>query len=354
MNLKLGLLQSIFWIATAVYGGAAPPDDRAKIQSTQIQSIGTVQQTRGVEDTLSRRTKAGDSPISVDRSEASTGGTFIKVSWTLSAPVGAYIVLSEDSEIEIGYDESGFIHTSGPCIHKAFRGWDQTQQVVFTNLDPNRKYTYAILPENDPVWGNGQVIPHYRVTKTLQRTVQLKVTELDIIDDSDDFSDGDLAFSFQLLPPQIDPETAQITDLFDAVRWPQLTGSEGAGEGYWTACSGATLYPTVKLKGANVGDAITFAVSAYDDDVDGVYDVTQIPQASDYLGAFDAHHGEGNSSFWILDIDGGTFESDTEDLEDFVHMEQFVYKLVATVPDNVITCLEYKVHFTVSVFYESP
>lgn len=354
MNFKFGLLQSIFCIATASWGIAGPPDDGNKALFSQTHRVETVQQNLVTTDTLTRRTKAGDLPISVDRSEAQAGGTFLNVSWTLSQPVGAYIVLCEDSEFEIGYDESGFIDITGPCLYKAFRGADEDPQVLFPNLDPNRKYTYAILPENDLAFGNGQVIPHYRTAKTLQRKVHLKVTQVDVIDDSDDFSDGELAFSFQLLPSQIHPEDAQISDFFDAVRWPDLSGNEGAGEGYLNVCSGQTLYPSVHLNALDVGDAIAFAVSVYDDDVDGVYDVTQIPEATDYLGAFDAHHGEGNSSFWILKVDGGTFESETEDIDDFSNMEKFQYKLVAKVSENEFSCLEYKVHFTVSVSYVSP
>jgi hypothetical protein len=204
---------------------------------------------------------------------------------------------------------------------------------------------------NDPGLGNGLVIPHYRTAKTLNRGVSVKATKIHLIDDSDDFSDGDVAFSFQLLPPAIHPKDADPAVLHDAKRWPALSGNEQVGEGYMTLCSGATANPNVELKGFSVGDQVRYAISCYDDDVDGVYDVSHFPTETEYTGVFNVDHGEANSGFWTLDIEGGTFETTTDDDEDYENMEQFSRQVVKQVPENDITCLEYKVCLTISIFY---
>ncbi len=296
-------------------------------------------------------TKAGKDPISVLKSNATVGGTFIKVGWSASQVVGAFVYLSEDP-IELSYDTEGFPNPSGPYLHATTVDENQGTEVVFTDLNPDRKYFYAILPHNDSSLGNGQVITHYRVAKTLKRSVSIETTILEVVDDSDDLSDGEMAFTFLLMPATIHPKEAGITDLFDFVRLPGLSGNEGAGEGYLCVSSGEILTPSIILKADDVGDKIRFAVSGYDDDVSGVYDVLPLPYPFEYTGAYDTHHGEANANFWTIDIDGGTFETIADDSKDFSSMEKFELKLKAAAPENDITCLEFKVHFTVSVFYQ--
>jgi hypothetical protein len=351
MKTKTRILTAMLWFGAASYGLTAPPAE----DSTSInRSDSTIQQSTSlVTSREPSKSKAGEAPLFIDRSTSIEGGTFVKVSWTPSAAVGAFVVISEE-EVVVGYDESGFLTTSVPCVHKTHRQADETPEVVFPNLDPDRKYFYAILPMNDSNLGNGLVIPHYRTTKTMQRHVYIKVTKLEVIDDSDDLSDGEMAFTFQLLPSELHPKEAEIADFFDAIRWPELSGNEGAGEGYLNVCSGASLNPSVDLYASNVGDSIRLAVSAFDDDVSGVYDVSAMPEAFEYTGAFNEHFGEANAGFWTLDIDGGTYETDTDEPDDYMHMEQFEYNLSANVPENDITCLEFKVHFTVSVYYSAP
>ena len=352
-------MKKLHWIFCTMFFATLTANAQAQTSSKQATKFPKVQSTaptttqeqvqKGPSTSRSAQTKAGKEPISIIKSSASVGGTFIRVGWTPSAAVGAFVFLSEE-EIEVGFGSDGFPTVSGPFIGAAPRDANEEPEVVFTNLDPSRKYYYAILPMNDENLGNGQVTPYYRVTKTLKRGVHIKATKLEVHDDSDDLSDGEMAFTFLLLPPTIHPKDALMEDLFDFVRWPELSGNEAAGEGYLQVCSGAVLSPSVDLTAFDVGNEVRYAVSGYDDDVDGVYDVGPLPYPFQYTGAFDAHYGEANANFWTLDIDGGSFESSTEESHDYIHMEQFERKLVASAPSNDTTCLEFKVHFTVSVF----
>jgi hypothetical protein len=293
------------------------------------------------------------------KESAEVGGTFIRVGWTLSAPVGAYVFLSE-KPIKVGYDDEGWLDIEGEHLYIGTRDSDEDPSITFTNLDQDRTYYIAYLPHSHPDFGAGKVIPTYRTATTLQRNLTVKVMKVELIDDSDDLSAGDVAFSFQLMPTSILPkEITSNADVFDSLRYPEIISdvylnNDYPGGPYLHIDSGETIPILQTMKVQNIGDSIRIAASCYDDDVSlgGVYDVSHIPTSSiDYLSTFDADHGEANSSHWVFDIDGGSFEADLDSSHPPAELEQFNFSSTRTVYESSESCLCYKVTFKFSISY---
>jgi hypothetical protein len=330
---------------------------RTNVPQVEIPTSNTISK---ISDSLLGKTqdlaeKLVQKPVTIRDLRGESGGTFVKLKWSRSHLCGDYGFISEQP-IEVGYEEEKNLYISGPTVHSAVIGKDEEPEVVFPQLKPDRTYYCAILPtiySSDSNLGieNAIVVPVYFEIRTMKRNVSLTVESILVIDDSDDLSDGDLAFTFQIAKPYVAISSADPDEFLDVARYPSSNCVH--------VDSGETVYPDKKLTALDVNDELKFAISCFDDD-DDIFTASGAPLVVhdyQYLGTFDNNMGESNSKVWTLDVSGGTYESEPNVLSeypqwyDYWQMETKVATFVRVVTASDESDLSYVVTLNAHIHY---
>jgi hypothetical protein len=297
-------------------------------------------------------------PIEVFKETSDIGGTYLHLNYKLTAPVQSWAVLAKEPIVGLVETENGF--DSLTEIIDAMPAGPDAHEVAFFNLEPDTKYYYAILPQIMNGYGEAGVVQHHRTFTTKKRDVTIELYRVDVLDDSDDLSDGDLRFAFQLASENYAIGTVNDPiDLLGAASYP-------ASEGFTVIGSDESKDLEIFFSAHDVGDAVKLALSCVDDDDDssevefwkwlltglppyfGVDDTIYDFSSTSFFGIADDDCFETNSQVFKLDIDGKTFETVAPT---FAENEQFTFNTGLKVNENDTSCLEYVIQVKVSVSY---
>ncbi|MFK7735353.1 MAG: hypothetical protein AB8B50_04945 [Pirellulaceae bacterium] len=284
-----------------------------------------------------------DSPLA-DNSFIKTlrGGTFAEMKFHTTANVVPRLTVSKSmllpkdndmlyNEQDVQFEQLGDYSSA-----------DTTpQQLLVTDLEADTLYYYVLFFHS---FGQSPQ-PKMGTFRTKVRQTSVLVTSAKVLDDSDDLSKGEMAFTFQLFNGSQD-HTVNGTSL-DFVHDPERGGYHHLGTGSEYAPYGAVL------QSGGVEEQIKLAISVLEDDTDE-YPFTLdrvghgiIPDQFRGIGCDD--NFEWNSSVWTLPLGTGTYVSPGDTLEE---QERSVTKHELTIHGNDTTCLSVQFKATVWMWYQ--
>lgn len=285
--------------------------------------------------------------------EVERGGTYLRFKFSVSKDCSAAVFVSRTPLVPL------FGGTDWACVGDIEKfqinfGAYQDHDLVIKDLEPDTQYFYYIRlkPDGGELW---QPTTGSEVTR--RRFVGVEVDHLYMIDDSDDWSDGEALIRFFIGQPwaqftayqdqdgiwQADPDT------LDFNLQPKPFGTPPSN-GLFTIESGETVfigYGGAYMSAGGVGPEVKFAMCVLEEDVSG-WGNLNTPEYKP-PGEFNDGDWEANGLTHVLNLEGGT---DMFPGAEPAETEVFNYPFNFYVDETGDTCLEFEMWGYVYVWYE--